>query len=844
MSLSLPIDAVLPALSKALSDGRNVVLAAPPGSGKSTAAPLALLDAPWLSGQKILMLEPRRVAARAIAARLAHNLGSPLGEIVGYRIRQDTRTSANTRIEVITEGILTRILQSDAALSNVGLVIFDEFHERSLHADLGLALCLESQTHLREDLRLLVMSATLELPRLMAVLGNAECIQGGTRAHEVTYRWLTRPKRDERIEPAMIAAVQQALREESGDILAFLPGAPEIRRVAARLAELVPLDVQIHPLYGDLELAAQEQALAPAPTGKRKIILATDIAQTSLTVEGVRVVVDSGLSRVPRFDPVSGMTRLLTINVSRAAATQRAGRAGRTQAGVCYRLWAAGQHDRLAEYDEPEIRAADLAPLALELAVWGERDPNTLRWLDAPNNAAWAQGIELLQGLGALDTTGTITRHGRAVHALAAHPRIAHMLLKASEQGLANLACLLAALLQERDVLRRTSSTSDVDLEHRVRMLIGDGDDPRIDRSQLARVRSAARVYQQQLDAMRRTNLAGRPSNTRTSPIDASDTGLLVALAYPERIARRRPGGEARFQLAGGRGAVCANEDSLAHAPWLAIAHLDGDAREARIFLAAAIPPPASLPALAATLRTTDTISWDAANEVVVARTEQRFGAILVDERPLVRPDPDALRHAMITGIRSMGLTALPWTPTLQQWRDRVRCLRHTLGESWPDVGDPALLVTLDSWLSPWLDGVTRRAHLANIDLTNAVHALLPHELRRDLDRLAPTHLVVPSGSNIALDYSEPQQPTLAVKVQEIFGWRESPRIAGGKIAVTLRLLSPGQQPVQITRDLASFWTNGYAEVRKDLRGRYPRHPWPEDPLTAPATRRAKPRGT
>ena len=844
------LDDILPALAAALADGRNAVLAAPPGSGKSTLAPPALLDSPWLGASRILLLEPRRVAARAIAARMSRNLGQPLGETVGYRIRQDSRVSPRTRIEVITEGILTRMLQDDAALPGVGLVIFDEFHERSLHADLGLALCLEVQSHLRADLRLLVMSATLDLPRLLELLGAATLIEGGLRPHEVTYCWLGRPPRGARIEPAMTAAIRRALEENAGDVLAFLPGAPEIRRVATALATQVPGNVRIHPLYGDLELAAQEQALMPAAHGTRKVILATDIAQTSLTVEGVCAVVDSGLARVPRFDPVSGMTRLATVNVSRAAATQRAGRAGRTQAGVCYRLWEAAQHDRLAEYDDAEIRVADLAPLALELAVWGERDPTRLRWMDVPNPAAWSQANDLLEALGAIDGDGRVTAHGAAMNRLGAHPRIAHMLLHAAQLEHGRLGCLLAALLQERDPLRRAAASPNIDLEHRVRLLIGDGADPSVDRAQLLRVRGAAQRYEQQLTG----SATGRgPGNSATGParhqlrdgaIDPAATGLLVALAYPERVARRRPGTEPRYQLAGGRGAGCAPEDPLAQEPWLAIAHLDGEAREARIFLAARVAPPTQLPALAARLKRRDVVMWDPASESVIARRESRLGAILIEHQPLPNPDTDALRAALLAGVRAMGLSALRWTPALQQWRDRVQCLRATLGAPWPDVSDEALLEQLTTWLGPSLDGVTRRAQLANVDLGGALQALLPRHLFHELDRLAPTHLRVPSGSNIAVDYSDPAQPALAVKVQEVFGWRQSPRIADSRLPVTLRLLSPARRPVQITTDLASFWANGYAEVRRDLRGRYPRHPWPEDPLTAPPTHRAKPRGT
>jgi ATP-dependent helicase HrpB len=826
--MNLPIEAVLPQLQQALAGHVNAVLQAAPGAGKTTRVPLALLVAPWLRGRKILMLEPRRLAARTAAHYMAQSLGESVGQTVGYRIRFDSRVSAATRIEVVTEGVLTRMLQSDPALEGVGLVIFDEFHERSLHTDLGLALCLETQSALRDDLKLLLMSATMDGTAAATLLGDAPVIVSAGRSFPVTvHHWAppARASRDQTLQH-VVSAVMRALDEETGSILVFLPGTGEIRRVEQWLqAQVSNAEVMIAPLYGELSIEAQEQAIRPAPVGKRKVVLATNIAETSLTIEGIRIVIDAGLARVPRFDPSSGLTRLETINVSQAAADQRCGRAGRLESGVCYRLWLEGRH--LLAYAAPEIMEADLAPLALELAQWGCRDPQQLAWLNPPPSAAYAQAQELLQRLGALDNEGRVTAHGREMSALPLHPRLAHMVLRGRDIGAGAMACELAAFLSERDVLR-AGKERNADMHARMQLLHGAVNDAHFDRGALQRVKQSAAQWQRQLGVV-------------TEPYDDDLLGVLLAYAYPDRIAQRRSGDAGRYLLANGRGAAFVQHESLADASYLVIAQLEGSEREARIFLAAAIGEQQIEHYFGAQIENREFVEWNNREEAVMARRQRCLGALVLEDLPLVKARPEQVVQALLEGIRQLGLECLPWDKQTQFWQTRVQFLHRLEPEQWPDVSDQALIASLEEWLAPFLSGMSRRSHLAKLDLAVALNHLLSWQQQRALDALAPTHVQVPTGSRIALDYSN-DPPVLAVRLQEMFGATDTPRIGGGKVKLLLHLLSPAQRPVQVTQDLAGFWRGSYHEVKKDLKGRYPKHYWPDDPLQAEPTRRAKPR--
>jgi ATP-dependent helicase HrpB len=830
----VPFSELLARLVETLGREHAAVLVAPPGAGKSTQAPLVLLEADWLGGQQILMLEPRRLAARAIAMRMAWLLGEPVGGRIGYRTRLDTQVSRATRLTVLTEGVLTRMLQSDPALEGVGLVIFDEFHERSLNADLGLALCLDARTNLREDLRLLVMSATLDAAPVAALLGGAPVLTGEGRVHPVETRYLSRP--DSRsLASATVRAVCHALDTDPGDILVFLPGAAEIRRVERQLTERpLPPGVTVHALFGDLPAGEQDAALAPAPPGRRKVVLATSIAETSLTIEGVRVVVDAGLSRRSRFDPVTGMSGLVTTRVSRAAADQRCGRAGRLAPGICYRLWAGHETRGLEPATPPEILGADLAPLALDLAAWGIADPAQLKFLDPPPAASLAQARELLAGLGALDQDGRVTPHGRRMATLGVHPRLAHMLLAAGELGCAALACDLAAILSERDLLRGPGAATDADVGLRVELLHDGGTVPpgsEIDRGARARAARQARAWRRELALVDDDAGRGRME------------GVLLALAYPDRIGTAR--GDGRYLLSGGRGAFFRETQPLSRQSFIVAAELDSGEREARIFLAAALDRADIERHLADRIETREIIRWDAAEAAVIARRERRLGAILLDEARLDDPDPARVMSAMLHGLDELGLQALPWTDAARSLRQRAEFLRHHLhadDASWPALDDATLAADAARWLAPWLEGVTRRSHLDRLDLHAILAARFSHAARQELERLAPTHLTAPSGSRIPIDYSDPDAPFVAVRLQEVFGLTETPRLAGGRVPLTLQLLSPARRPVQVTRDLESFWARGYAEVRKELKGRYPKHYWPDDPRTATATRRVRPR--
>jgi ATP-dependent helicase HrpB len=828
---------------EALGDRGRAVLVAPPGAGKTTLVPLALLGAGWVGGGKILLLEPRRLAARAAAQRMAHLLGeADVGGTVGYRMRLETRVGPRTRIEVVTEAVLTRMLQSDPTLEGVGVLLFDEFHERSLAAELGLAFALQSAQLFRPDLRILVMSATLDAEPVAELLGGAPVLRSDGRSFPVETRWRDRPVQGW-IEPAVVGTVFQALSEAEGDLLVFLPGAGEIRRVERELAETgLPAGVDVHPLFGVLTREAQDRALAPAPPGRRKVVLATAIAETSLTIDGVRVVVDSGRMRVPRFDPGTAMTRLETVRVTRDAADQRRGRAGRTAPGVCYRLWTRGEDRGLVPHRTPEIREADLAPLALELAVWGA-EAGDLPWLEPPPEGALAQARELLEALEILEPGGGVTPHGREVAALGLHPRIGHMLLRGREMGLGGTACDLAALLGDRDILRGDGGLADADLRLRVEALRRaaaggrgrSGEGGRVDRGGVARALRESRQLRRSLGV------------AEGAGDEVAAVGLLAALAYPDRVGRRREGERGRFLLRSGRGARFHEPQSLEGAEWIVAAEVEGKGREARIFLAAPLEGEEVEAHFGPFIRERRSVTWDGEGGRVRARRDRRLGAILVSSGPLPDPDPDDVAGALLQGLREEAargreLQALPWTRETVQLRERLHFLHHLEAERFPPATSEALLDTLEAWLLPFLGGLRSLSDLSRVDLPEALLSRLSWDDRALLDRWAPTHLEVPSGSRIPVDYADPGAPVLAVRLQEVFGLTETPRVGGGRVSLVLHLLSPARRPVQVTRDLASFWRDAYFEVRKDLRGRYPKHFWPENPLEAEATRRVRPR--
>lgn len=828
----LPIDDVLTSLEAALAEGPAAVLQAPPGAGKTTRVPLALMNASWLTGQRVVMLGPRRLAARAAARRMAATVGETVGGMIGFRVRGETRVSSRTRIEVVTEGVLTRMLQSDPSLDGIGLLLFDEFHERSVQADLGLALALQAQEVLRPDLRILVMSATLDGAAVAALLGGAPVITSGGRQHPVEVRYVGRHD-GQRPDAAVAAVVRQALARDDGGVLAFLPGVGEIRRTLALLDDgSLPRDVRVHPLYGDLPPTAQDAAIAPAPDGQRKVVLATSIAETSLTIDGVRVVVDGGLARVPRFSPRSGMTRLETVRVSKASSEQRCGRAGRTAPGICYRLWTAEEQAGLLQRATPEILEVDLAPLALDLAVAGVRDPAELRWLDMPPAAGLSQARKLLRQLDALDDADRLTAHGREMATFGVHPRLGHMLLRGRAMGLGATACVVAALLQERDVLRRDAVHREADLRLRVGLVAENGraEHHDVDRDALRRVREQARTWRMQLRA------------AETERIDESAVGRLVALAYPDRVARRRPGSGERFLMRNGLGAVLDDGGGLTGAGFLAIADLDGRAPQSRVYLGAPLGRDDVDELFGGQVVREEIMEWDAEAGTVRTQLRERLGAIVLREVPVPASDDERVARVLLTAIKRGDGLAVQWNSGAQRLRERLAFLRGWDG-AWPDVGDGALRDSLDEWLLPRLVGVRTRAEVERLDPGAMLLELLTWEQRRALDMLAPTHVTVPTGSRIAVDYGDPQAPALAVRLQELFGLADTPRVAGGAVPLTLHLLSPARRPVQVTRDLAGFWRSSYFAVRKDLRGRYPKHEWPEDPLSAAPTRRAKPRG-
>ena len=872
----LPIDAVLDELARRLAGGNAAVLVAPPGAGKTTRVPLALLDAPWLENKKIIVLEPRRIVARASAERMAHTLGERVGDTVGYRVRFGSKVSRATRIEVVTEGIFSRQILDDPELTDVAAVLFDEFHERSLDADLGLALARDAQVGLREDLRILVMSATLDGVRVAKLLGDAPVVASEGRAFPVETRYLGR-RADAPLERQMADAIAMALRADPGSVLAFLPGAAEIRRTQNFLGERVhDASIEIVPLFGALDAAVQDRAIAPARPGQRKVVLATSIAETSLTIEGVRIVVDSGVARVPRYEPDIGLTRLETVRASRAAVDQRRGRAGRTEPGVCYRLWDEPQTASLAAYTQPEILSADLSSLVLDLAQWGVSDPSALAFLDSPPAPALKEARSLLHELGALDGDGRITAEGKSLRALALPPRLARMIVDSHRLGAGEDAAEIAAVLTERGL-----GGDNVDLDARL-------DQFRRDRSPRASsARSLAQRWASQVAGSERATaksadvgnvgavgpsspspLAGEgrgggapstasigatptPSERVSSPVSPPQgggdlsTGVMLALAFPDRVARNR--GNGSFVLANGRGAAVDQTSALARAPYIAVAELTGTAASGRILLAAPIALPDIELRFADQIEIADEISFDRAAMALRARRKRTLYAITLSEAPMALSPSAETARVLADGLVASGLDKLPWSKPLQQWRDRVMFLRKAEREAsqspWPDLSDDALAAQREAWLTPALYDKTSLKELSAGKLSDALMTLLPWELRGRLEREAPTHFEAPTGTMLAIDYEAEQGPTIAVRLQELFGLNTHPSIAKGAVPLVLELLSPAHRPVQVTCDLPGFWRGSYAAVRSDLRGRYPRHPWPEDPASAMPTRRVKPRG-
>lgn len=816
----LPIDAVLDELSGTLERSNTAVLVAPPGAGKTTRVPLALRDAAWIGTKKIIVLEPRRIAARASAERMAKSLGERVGETVGYRVRFGSKISRATRIEVVTEGIFTRQILDDPELTGIAAVLFDEFHERSLDADLGLALARDAQQGLREDLRILVMSATLDGARVAKLLGDAPVVESEGRAYPVETRYVGR-KPDAPVERQMAETIASALRADAGSVLAFLPGAAEIRRTQTMLAERIhDASIEIVPLFGALDAAVQDRAISPAPKGSRKVVLATSIAETSLTIEGVRIVVDSGLARVPRYEPDIGLTRLETVRASRAAVDQRRGRAGRTEPGVCYRLWDEPQTASLAAYTQPEILSADLSSLVLDLAQWGVSDPSTLSFLDPPPLPAWKEARDLLSELGALDADVRLTDEGRRLRALALPPRLARMIVDAADYGAAAQAADIAAILTERGL-----GGDSVDLEVRL-------DQFRRDRSQRAQsARDLSRRWAQQVATSSSSEGGGELT-----------TGLMLAFAFPDRVARNR--GNGSFVLANGRGAAVEQTSSLARVPYIAVGELTGTAASGRILLAAPLALEDIERHFAAHIEAKDEVSFDRDAMALRARRRRKLHAITMADAPVALTPSEETARIFAEGICAAGLDRLPWSKAARQWRDRVTFLRKAEGDSWPDLSDTGLAERREDWLVPLLADKTALKDVSPGDVSDAVMALLPWDLRARLDREAPTHFEAPTGTMLAIDYEAEQGPTIAVRLQELFGLNVHPSIARGAVPLVLELLSPAQRPVQVTRDLSGFWRGSYAAVRTDLRGRYPRHPWPDDPANAQPTRRAKPRGT
>ncbi len=830
-------------IEDSLSDIRTMVqnrplvfLTAPPGAGKTTVVPLALLQEPWLESKKILLLEPRRLAARTCARRMAALHQESIGETVGYRTRFDTAIGPRTRLEVVTEGILTRMLQKDPALTEYGLVIFDEFHERNLQSDLGLVLSHETQSVLRPNLRLLIMSATLNHHHLSKTFPDAPYLtcEGQMFPVETQYG---EALDSTRLGRHIGSIIQRWLRQEEGNLLVFLPGAGEIRQVMKILQDS-SLDsrILVAPLFGNLSPEAQDRAILPPPPGYRKVVLSTNIAETSVTIEGVRIVIDSGLVRVPRFDPRSGMSRLVTLPVSQESADQRRGRAGRLEAGICVRCWPEAQTHSLPRRLPPEILTADLTSLALDLAQWGVTSPETLPWPDVPPPGALAHARSLLVSLGALDDKWRISPHGRQMATLSMHPRLAHMVIQAESLQTQEFACDVAALLSERDALRGSSLSDQHDLRMIVDGLLSNESRLNIGRG-AAIIRKASQSWKHDL---------GLPTTTPL-PSDYIDVlGILLAWAYPDRLAKRDPDQRGRFRLVTGGFARFSEPTPLSQEEWLVIPDLDGAASISRIFLATPIHEAHIYEYFSEGIQDHEVVEWNDSTQAVLAQNRRQLGQILLKETQLTNPDQELRMSALVQGIRTKGLSCLPWTPPLRQWQARVQFLHRTLpsDQQWPDVSDETLLDSLETWLGPYLHHMSNLTQLKKLDLNWPLQALLSEAQRRSLETLAPSHLTVPTGSHIRLDYQSSKQPTLAVRLQEIFGMTETPTVANGQVPVLVHLLSPARRPVQVTNDLKSFWKNGYPEVKKELKGRYPKHAWPDDPLRAIPTRQTKKRSS
>lgn len=816
--IELPVTEIISYVREQLAQQNTLIVNAPPGAGKSTLLPLALLDQPWLNGKKIIMLEPRRLAAKTIAARMASLLDDDIGKTVGYRIRFENRVGANTIIEVVTEGILTRMLQSDNALEDVGLVIFDEFHERSLNADLAMALCREAQQVLRPDLRIMIMSATLNMPQLTKLLNAPVAVSEGKQYPvEVIYNG----DADETLLPELTArTVMKALQEHDGDALVFLPGEGEIKK-CEELLKGQAVDICIHPLYGQLPPQEQFLAIMPNKFGKRKIVLATSIAETSLTIEGIRIVVDSGFGRTSRFDPKSGLSRLETLRISKDSADQRAGRAGRLSSGVCYRMWTKATHERLAEHRVPEIMEADLASLVLDMAQWGVSNIQSLTWLTPPPKIALAQATETLHQLNALENN-KITEHGKQIHRLACHPRIAHMLLMASDDITIKLATDIAAVLEERDPLPRDSG---IDINLRVEALRRARMNNSLNR--FARIEKVAASYRKMLNV-----------EMDNGAVDVFETGLLLAYAYPERIAFARPGNNAQFQLANGKYAMVGHKDDLSHEPWLAVAHMDLRDGLGKIFLAAPLNPKDLLPMV----KEQELILWDTRKGGIIATKELKIGSLVLQSKIITSPNEELVTEAICNAIKTEGENLLNFDESMVQLQNRILSLRlWNPDESWPDVSTSVLLNYNKEWLGPYIKAIKKPDDLKKINLVEALYHSLDWEKQQALNVLAPQKLEVPSGSNISIQYfSNGAVPVLSVRLQEVFGLSDTPIINKGKTKVVMHLLSPGYKPVQVTSDLNSFWNNLYFEVKKELQRRYPKHAWPDDPWTAPAVAKGR----
>ncbi len=829
---TLPINDAIPSLLSVLQAGNRAVVQAPPGAGKTTAIPLALLKEDWAKNGKILMLEPRRLAARSAARHMASLLGQKVGETVGYRVQMDNCISDKTRIEILTEGILTRRLQSDPELEGINAIIFDEYHERSLQADLGLALSLDCQEGLREDLKLIVMSATLDGDAISALLDDAPIISSEGRAFPVDTKYLGKPEQLHYGRPDIVGAttkaIRKALKEETGSLLIFLPGEGEIRKVEAELKSTkLPNHIQVTPLFGAMPLAEQDKAIRPTIEGERKIVLATNIAETSLTINGIRVVIDSGFKRIAKYNPSNGLTHLETKMISIASATQRQGRAGRVEAGICYRLWDKNNEGAMSPFDSPEIIEADLSSLALDLANWGLVDTKQLKWLDSPNPALLSQARDLLYQLGAIDQEYHITAHGQTLSRLPMHPRLGHMILKGQEVGFAKEACDIAALLSERDLIKDRKKC---DFRLRVESL------PHHPFGK--RIRALSSHW------FKRLPKSNMPKSSTLLEYPDSITGLLLSLAYPDRIALRRQGADARYQLANNRGAKLDELDKLSTEPCLCVADLSGDGRDSFIRMGAPIELPALKEFYEDNLDRGTFAQWDKRTRSIKARTQLRLGSLILQDAPSENLPSDQIESALFTGIRDLGIASLPWKKESLDYLQRLRVAHHLSPNDWPDVSDDNLLNTLETWLAPFLsshiDKCRKIEDLRSLDLKAPLIALLDWPQQQTLEKFVPTHWPVPSGSNIKIDYTIPDTPVLAVKLQEMFGATETPKIGGGKCALTLHLLSPARRPLQITQNLESFWSDSYHAVKAEMKGRYPRHPWPDDPMSHQATAKIK----